>query len=64
MTKYVIERDGVYVKNHPSGFHYTESIELAMTFETMTGAIAYATMHLGLATTEYTVGLVHEAIGA
>ena len=64
MTKYVIYRDGVYVKDHPSGFHWTESVERAMTFDTMTGAIIYATMHLGLAVEEYTVELVHEAIGA
>lgn len=63
MTKYVIARDGVYVKDHPSGFHYCESIEDAMTFDTNISAIAYATMKLGLAVHEYRIELVHVPVG-
>jgi hypothetical protein len=63
MTKYAIKRGDVFVKDHPSGFHWTESVERAMTFDSMSGAIGYATMHMGLEAKEFDIEILEGAIG-
>jgi hypothetical protein len=64
MTKYLIMQDSVngtiYVKAHPSGFHWTTEKEQAKRFDSMSGAIGHATMHCNLSPKEYDIELVKE----
>lgn len=53
---YVIRlNSGIYLKEHPSGLHWTMSIYEAKKFMFMTSAIVYATHKLDMSPVEYTV---------
>jgi hypothetical protein len=53
MEKFVINREGLYLANHPSQGHWTEDIAKAMEFDYMVIADATAIIDLGLSIEDY-----------
>lgn len=58
MTKYLINRDGLYLADNPSLHHWTEEQDKAKQFDFMVSADCVAIMELGLSIEDYTIELV------